>query len=191
MKYVAWWSHVDPDEAYAVETVGRSAAYVPSDLHRIGNAVEVTEQDICNAMSLYRMRKSLSPEVAQRLRVPVDRWLRSKTEGNPVDVFINLGTALEALYLGDGSSTGEVRFRLAVRAAWHLGNDAQERILLRTEFAKIYDLRSKAAHTGSLKTTDASPEFTARAQDLCRQSLTTIIRDGKFPDWDELIMGSA
>lgn len=190
VKCVAWWSYIDPDEAYAVETTGRSAAYVPSDIHGTADSVEVTADDIRDAMSRYRAWKSLSPGVARRLRVPVDRWMRSKT-GDAVDAFINLGTALEALYLGDGRYTGEVRFRLAVRAAWHLGSDARERISLRREFAKLYDVRSLATHTGSLEGTDASPELTTRAQELCRQSLTTIIQDGQFPNWDELIMGSA
>jgi hypothetical protein len=116
VKDVAWWSYVDPDEAYAVETMGGSASYDASAIHRTENAVDVTAEDIRNDMSLYRAWNSLSPGVAQRLRVLLERWIRSKA-GDRVDAFINLGTALEALYLGDSGFTGEVRFRLSVRAA--------------------------------------------------------------------------
>lgn len=191
VNYVSWWSYIDPDEAYAVDSMHSSAADIPSRVHRSGiPPIEVNEEDVRKAMSLYVTRKNLSSDVTRRLRVPIDRWMRSKTDPNPVDVFINLGTALESLFLGDIRYKGELRFRLALHAAWHLGSDAQERISLKREFARIYDLRSAAVHRGTLKDTDVSPEFTARAQKLCLKSITKIIQAGKFPDWNQLVMGS-
>ena len=190
VNYVSWWSHINPDEAYAVETSHSGPTYVPSRLHRSGTSIEVDEDDLQKAMSLYVTRKNLSVDVAQKLRVPMDRWMRSKSDTNPVDAFINLGTAMESLYLAGINYTGELRFRLALHAAWHLGGDAQERSSLKNEFTDIYDLRSSAVHTGTLSSNRASPEFTARAQELCLKSIVKIIQDGKFPDWNQLVMGS-
>lgn len=189
VNYVSWWSHIDPDEVYAVNSSRDSAGYIPSRVHKHSiSSIEVNERDIQEAMSLYVTRKNLDQNVAQKLRVPIDRWMKSKTDKNRVDAFINLGTALESLYLGDINGQGELGFRLALRAAWHLGNDAQERVALKKDFSKIYNLRSRAVHTGTLKESKASPEFTARAQELCLKSITKIMQGGEFPDWDQLVM---
>ena len=32
-------------------------------------------------------------------------------------------------------------------------------------------------------------EFIVEAQDLCQQSIIKILEDGKFPDWNNLILG--
>ena len=140
-------------------------------------------------MSLYITRKNLRSEVTQNLRVPMGRWMRSKMDTDPVDVFINLGTALESLYLQDIGNAGEYRFRMPLRAAWHLGNDRVGRSSLFGEFKKIYDLRSKAVHTGNLTQNERAPEFMEKAQKLCLESIIKIIEDGELPNWNELVMG--
>lgn len=188
VNYTAWWTHVDPDEAFAVTTTGRAAAW-SSLFHEKNKAIEVNAEDIQKAMSLYSARRDLRPEVARKLRVPIDRWLRSKADADPVDVFINLGTALESLYLNDAGYTGELRFRMALRAAWHLGDGSEERSTLLKKFKNIYDRRSKAVHTGSLKQRERAPEFMATAQKLCRQSIVKVVEDGDFPNWDQMVLG--
>lgn len=188
VNYTAWWTHVNPDEAYAVRRTGQSPAYSPL-FHRKNRAIEVNGEDIQKAMSLYRTRKNLGSEVSQKLRVPIDRWMRSKMDENPVDVFINLGTALESLYLNDTGNAGELRYRTALRAAWHLGNDRVDRSSLFDDFKKIYDRRSKAVHTGNLNQNERAPEFMAKAQKLCLKSIVKIIEDGEFPNWDKLVVG--
>ena len=188
VNYIAWWTHVDQDEAYAVETMGRSPAY-SSLFHRNGQTIKVTSEDVQKAMSLYSTRGNLRSEITNKLRVPIDRWMRSKMDANPVDVYINLGTALESLYLQDTGNAGELRFRMALRAAWHLGDSRADRSLLFDDFKKIYDRRSKAVHTGTLTQNGQAPEFMARAQRLCLNSIVKIIEAGKFPNWDQLVMG--
>ncbi len=68
------------------------------------------------ALALYRARRGLDTETARRLVVPIDRWIRSRTDRLTVDKFIDLGIALESLYINEGSTT-ELRFSLALRAA--------------------------------------------------------------------------
>ena len=188
VNYTAWWTHVNQDEAYAVGAERRSPSY-SSLFHTKNTAMEVNAEDVHKAMTLYSTRKSLSPEVTQKLQVPIGRWLRSKMDSNPVDVFINLGTALESLYLNDTGNAGELRYRMAHRAAWHLGNDSVDRSSLFDDFKKIYDRRSKAVHTGNLTQNEQVPEFMAKAQKLCLKAIVKIIEDGEFPNWDQLVMG--
>lgn len=188
VNYVAWWTHLNPDEAYAVGTEGRFPAYSPL-FHEKSTAKGFKEEDIQKAMSLYKIRKNLGSEVTQKLRVPIDRWRKSKMDGDPVDAFINLGTALESLYLNDAGNSGELRFRLAIRAAWHLGSGRVERSSLFDDFKKIYDRRSKAVHTGNLAKNERTPEFVANAQELCLRAIVKIIEDGDFPTWDDMVMG--
>ena len=188
VKYVAWWTYFDPYEAYAVKIGQSCPSYIPSMMNHSRNFVEIDEEDVQKAMSLYSTRKNLRPEVAQKLRVPIDRWTKSKMDENPVDAFINLGTALESLYSGDIRNAGEYRFRIAIRAAWYLGNSSVERKSLFDDFKKIYDRRSNAVHTGNLKQTERSPEFMAKAQELCLKSILNVIQDGEFPNWDQLVM---
>lgn len=162
--------------------------FTPSLLHE-RHSVPVSEANIKEAMSLYHARKTLKPKVAMKLKVPIDRWINSKAKGNTVDAFIDLGIALESLFLEDIQNSGEFRFRLSLRAAWYLGENMEKRQSLMREFRKIYDLRSSAVHTGDIASDESTPEFTQRAQDLCRQSIVKVIDQGQFPDWNRLVLG--
>ena len=64
-------------------------------------------------------------------------------------------------------------------------------------FGEIYDWRSKVVHTGKLPNKTKKTPFTHKevqqfienAQDRCRESILKILEDGKFPDWNSLILG--
>ena len=206
------WNHMDYDEIYNLRTsYGASSrvldiaseemddiynvrisygggSYIPS-LLRTNCFVTASETDIHEAMSLYRARKNLSPRFATKLKVSIDRWIKSKANLNKVDTFTDLGIALESLYLEDMPDSGEFRFRLSLRAAWYLGKNLETRQALMRDFRKIYDLRSRAVHTGDIRSEAATREFTQRAQDLCLQSIIKIIENGRFPDWNQLVLG--
>ena len=79
-----------------------------------------------------------------------------------------------------------------------MGKDKVEREVLIDEFKAIYTLRSKAVHNGVVpekikvrkgEEPIATSEFIPKAQDLCRQSIMKILEEGKFPDWNNLILG--
>ena len=65
------------------------------------------------------------------------------------DKIIDLLIAAEALLLSDGSYTGEVRYRLAHRAALFLAEADETRRIIFKRMGVAYDLRSKVAHGGS------------------------------------------
>ncbi len=161
-----------------------------------GDSTKAGKAEIDEAKRLYEVLVNLDSNIGEKLQIPIDRWIKSKTGGNPIDKIIDLGIALEALYIPDGGS-GEITFKLAARATWHLGRDKEHRKKLKKEFTQIYDWRSKAVHTGALPTKKKRKPFTEeevvkfiqRAQHLCRQSIMKILEEGKFPEWNDLILG--
>ena len=161
-----------------------------------GNSTEVGETQIEEAKRLYHILVNLGSNISEKLQIPIDRWIKSGTSKAVVDRMIDLGIAFEALYLLDGER-GEIRFKLAVRAAWHLGKDKDDRNELLTKFKQIYDHRSNAVHSGKLDEKvkfggERIPisEFIEKAQGLCRESIMKILEDGRFPNWNDLILGS-
>ena len=84
--------------------------------------------------SVGRWRRCGSP--TSHLRIAADRWRRSKRSdgyARLVDQYIDLRLALESLYLKDfvNEHSQEMRFRLALFGAWHLGGSLDERRSIR------------------------------------------------------------
>ena len=162
-----------------------------------GTPTESGESEIEEARHLYQILKtSLNSADEKRLQIAIDRWVRSWTNEDSVDSIIDLGIAFEVLYVPD-SGRGEIRFKLAVRAAWHLGKDKEDRNKLLKQLKQIYDHRSKAVHSGQpdppVKFGEdevSISEFIARARDVCRKSIMKVLYDRRFPDWNSLILGS-
>ena len=92
---------------------------------------------------------NLNKNTGNNLQIPIDRWIKSKTSINPVDKIIDLGIALEAIYLPK-NKTDQLSLSLRLRASWHLGKNKSERKELIDEFDAIYTLRSKAVHNGEV-----------------------------------------
>jgi len=188
------WTHVSDDEFFNIKSgMGGGMSYDAAGFNN-PPSTELTEFGLSEARALYQNMLHLSPQTHNSLQIPLNRWIKSKGVGSYVDKMIDLGISLEALYLRD--THDELRFRLSIRAAWHLGQTKDARKALFGDFRQIYDLRSKAVHTGALPdqvTIDgeriSTSEFVDQAQDLCAKSLKKVIADGQLPDWDTLILG--
>ena len=161
-----------------------------------GKTKKVGPDEIDEAKRLYHILDK-NPVIRKDLRIPIDRWIKSKASGSGVDKIIDLGIALEALYLYDTGDNRELSFRLRLRAAWHLGKNEEDRKNLIKRFGEIYNCRSNAVHNGELGETVKSGgnqiptrEFIERSQDLCLESILKILDDGGFPAWDRLILGA-
>ena len=142
--------------------------------------------------TIYRGITDLPTGTWEKLRIPIDRWAKSMAEENPIDQIIDLGIALESLYVPESQT--EVSLRLALHAAWHLGENKTRRLKLRKDFQLIYWARSDVVHTGKLrpktvKSMSDVPKFVSRVQELCRQGITKVIEAGEIPKWEDLIMG--
>ena len=120
-------------------------------------------------------------------RIPIYRWVASKTNKYPEDRIIDLSIALEAIYLF-GGERGEIAYRLALRAARYLRGSREQRKRLFGTIKKIYKHRSKIAHGGRIKDKKL-PEFEAvikEAQNLCRESILKILEEKVTPKWNDI-----
>ena len=154
-----------------------------------GEPIHVGETEIDKAKYLYCILDR-NADIREKLRIPIDRWMKSKTPRNPIDKIIDLGIAFEALYITSKNNIGK---KLRHRASWYLAENPAHQQELETEFEAIYDYRSKAVHEGKLDEEieiqgQRMPkwEFIESVQDRCRQSIIEIIKDGEFPDWKTL-----
>ena len=183
----AHWLHLDDDHICKVGFAMSDAPAMSSRQQRDSRLINASEETVEFATKLYWARKNLSRETAARLNVTIDRWIRSYEDMFLVDKFIDLGIALESLYL-DGIRD-ELRFRLALHAAWHLGTNSAEKERLMRDFREVYDLRSRAVHTGSVEDTKTARGVLSRVQEYCRWAIIDIISRGTFPDWNKLVLG--
>ena len=160
-------------------------------------STKVDQAKIDRVKRYYKILDNLNSSIAERLQIPIGRWIKSKTSANSVDRMIDLGIALEGIYLPT-ENVEQLSFQFRLRASWHLGKKQADRKKLMDEFKAIYSLRSKAVHNGKLppavkirkgEEPIATSEFIPRAQNLCRKSILKILEDGKFPDWNNLILG--
>ena len=162
--------------------------------NRFRNSTAADEDHIEKAKCLYKSLVDLDSGDRKKLQITIDRWVKSKESGREVDKIIDLGISLEALYVPEGG--GDTTYKLAIRAARHLGKDKKDREDLLAKFKQIYNCRSKAVHAGHVDTTVKFGEekisrskFITHAQDLCLRSITKILDKGKFTNWDSLILG--
>ena len=189
------WEFWAADELFNVTNgVHKMTQYHDTDL--LGSSTEAGEAQIDEAKRLYHILINLNSRVREKLRIPIDRWIMSKTNKNYVDKMIDLGIAFESVYLSDINPKTELSFRFRLHAFWHLGTDKEHRQVLMKEFRAIYDCRSDAVHKGKLDQTvkfgeEHIPisEFIQRAQDLCWESIVKILEAGEFPEWNDLILG--
>ena len=194
VQFTSKWRFLPKDELYNLSFgMSREFARLPG---RLESVTKVEDTQIEEAKCLYHILVNLDANVREKLRIPIDRWIKSKADQDPVDKMIDLGVAFETLYLSGISETTELSFRFRLHASWHLGKDKEDRNELLTKFRQIYDCRSKAVHRGKLDEQvkfggERIPisEFIKRAQDLCRGSIIKILEDGQFPDWNSLILG--
>ena len=162
--------------------------------NRFRNSTKADEDHIEKAKCLYKSLVDFDSNDRNKLQIPIDRWIKSIAPESDVDKMIDLGIALEALYVTDGG--GDTTYKLAIRAARHLGKDKKDREDLLAKFKQIYKCRSKAVHAGHVDTTVkfgkekiSMSKFITHAQDLCLRSIKKILDKGKFTDWDSLILG--
>lgn len=128
-----------------------------------------------------------------KTRRAVSRWLSSKDTSEVLDDrFIDIRIALESLYLQDfsGEQSQEMRFRLALFAAWHLGANLSERREVRRRLREAYDMASRAVHAGHVEFNEENKVLLRDAQDLCRRGIFKLLEHGQPEDWGDLILGA-
>jgi len=122
-----------------------------------------------------------------KLRLAIDRLVRSRTEFSHVDKAIDLGLAAEVLLMHDAQpSNTEIRHKVGLRSGWLLGTSPEDRKIQADAMRKLYDARSSAAHSATLGKTKFDP---AAADDLVAKLINRVLEVGHLPAWDDLTMG--
>ena len=126
------------------------------------------------------------------LGIPMGRWKSSKHPNARLeDRYIDLRIALETLYLRDlgDKYRGELRFRLALTGAWHLGTGAAERERIRKALLDAYDAASGVVHAGVVPRKTPGSTL-SEGQALCRRGLLKLLEEGGPPNWSALLVGA-
>jgi hypothetical protein len=144
----------------------------------------------CNeAQKLHKAFISLSNKKKSALRLPIERLNVAMRRVSNVDAAIDLGIALESIFLSDlQDDRGELTFRLKLRASRFLGGSLTERKKLFKIFGDLYSIRSRAVHTGKLpEKLDKMPvkDLLDKGFRLTANAITQIILEGS-PNWHNL-----
>ena len=172
-----------------------------------GDSVKAGQSEIDKAKCLYHDLINLNSKTQGKLKIAINRWIKSKTHQTPEDKIIDLAIAFEALYLP--ADNNELTFKLSVRASWYLGNDKKDREELLAVFKAFYKVRSRVVHGGEPQENvtiggESVPiaQFVTKVQNLCLKSMEKImnhcLKDRKFLSsprkdieyWDSLILGT-
>ena len=193
IEWITNWNYTDPDQVFVVhgEHISASSIISHDGLRRRGSTI-VDAGQVEEAVSLYASMKGLEEGTDQKLQVPIRRWIKSKTDETLVDSFIDLGIALESLYL-DGGNRQELSYRLRTRAALFLRDEIQDRMEVTKNVNEIYEIRSQAVHQGTVKSKNSPKELKEKAEELCRESIIKVIHHaratGKLPEWSRIELG--
>ena len=195
---LAWWRQIDNDQMYNISGHSIDALTKSVQADRVSTSAPATQTEIDEAVRIYRKLTEWDAKTKNSLNVAISRWIKSMTDEVQVDKMIDLGIAFESLFLSDsGGNSGEIRYRFSLRGAYLMAEGGEEREAMFNEFKSIYNARSRAVHkgqfSGRLKVHGRTvPEhaFVKHAQDLCLMTLMKVVDDGKFPVWDELVLGN-
>jgi len=154
-----------------------------------GRATPLPEKDAVEASRLFSTWVGLTEGRKAELRVPMQRLNSAMRRPSLVDSAIDLGIALESIFLPDGR--GALTFRLRVRAARWLGSTPGERRRLSAVVGDLYAVRSKAVHEGRVPDRvhrRETRELLEEGYELTARALVALISKGD-PDWDAVTYG--
>ena len=120
----------------------------------------------------------------RRLATLPSRAGRFGTEDRLLDTAISL----ETMYSLDAP---EITYKLGTRAAHYLGTTGEERIQIFRKIKDFYSARSALVHgsRGRSRRIDHG-EALSEGQQLARETLLALLRDGSAPEWDRLVMSA-
>jgi Apea-like HEPN len=168
---------------------GASAGWLSGRERFDGKDVEVDVEDAEALAALYFGIDDARPR--ETLHIPLDRLDRAVRGDDLADRSIDLGIALEALLLHEPGKQyqGELKFRLALHGAWLGGDDPQDRAEIQKTLKDVYDLRSRAVHTGRVEPNQKNYEMIERGTLLCKRLILKMIQADGRVEWSTLLLG--
>lgn len=140
------------------------------------------------------------PDRSQRRLAVALRRLRYSTERvESEDRVIDMGIALEALFVDEGEYRNQRKI-IARRGSWYFADSPQERERTRSSLKEFYDLRSKVVHGNAdvLKkhreeVGQRSPiaDLIAAVSEVIRAGLKDMIAEGRPEDWEKSKNGAS
>ena len=130
-----------------------------------------------------------------KLKVCINRF----NYANDIDLYstdklIDYMIAFESLYLKDNK---ELSYKLSIRVACFLGKDKNEKEQIFKEIKKAYNIRSKMVH-GRTFNIDSPIKFKKRELSFeeflvivechLRNSIYKLVKIGKIPNWDKIVL---
>jgi hypothetical protein len=170
--------------------------HLPYSLEGTGHLTRLWPAQTDRAQEIFQRFKTLPSSFRTRLGTPMSRLNSAMRRRHEADTAIDLGIALESLFLGD-SEGGEKKFQASTRCAFLLGSDPADRHRLFDLAGCIYHLRNRAVHRGQVVPGDLKGPFKGRPlrsvlEDggrLMADALMHFIATGVEPAWEELLLG--
>ncbi len=182
------WTHdwLDSGDLAAFNVFDGSSHRASTDESSWDDTVLLRQEHLETARDIDVQRHARA-QSSKAVDMAIKRWISSKRPGATLaDRYIDLRIALEVLFLPPGR--GELRFRLALLGAWHLGADFEERRRYYKLLGKAYDFGSAAVHTGDVKDTPANRDTLAAAQRACRKGILKRLAETEQPGRDAVNM---
>jgi hypothetical protein len=136
-------------------------------------------------------------EAGEQVQSAGNRFSEARYHHRPEDHLLDLVIAAEALFGGGG--TQEVSYKVRLRAAAFLGQDAGSRRQIFEDFKTAYDLRSTTAHGGKLtkrqrQQKERLPQLIMRMEQHIRDAFRRGASMSKWPsthqEWDDALLGA-
>jgi hypothetical protein len=163
--------------------------YTPAYLEGPPHYDTWTEDHCLTTTRLFSIFQGLSERTKDALRLPMRRLNSAMRRISRADRAIDLGIALEALFLSDlDEDRGEITFRLSLRMARYLRHDSEKRTSVFKTAKKLYGLRSTAIHTGQISADKATSEILQEGSLLTAEAIRRFIEDGP-PNWQAIQLG--
>ncbi|MBP5948277.1 MULTISPECIES: HEPN domain-containing protein [unclassified Pseudomonas] len=158
---------------------------------RVSHNVQVGLPDFDGFEELVLKFISLTEKDRTHLAVSLHRLNEAVRHRSEVDKALDLGIALESLLLSGKKEKEQLSLQFRLRGAWLLGQNGSHRTELYRQFQELYDLRSMAAHTGTVSLKKGSvSDVLSNGQRLCADAIKRIIENGGYPDWGALVVGA-
>jgi hypothetical protein len=166
---------------------GMTSGWQSSPRERFRQEIEVSREKV---EALGEAYFSVDPQKRTKfLRIPLDRLGRAGREYDFADRAIDLGIALESLLLHDIGDRGELSFRLSLRGAWLVGDSSKERLEIQKALKTLYDLRSRAVHSGVVDRIAENQNIITDATEICKRLIRKIIELKCEVGWQTIVVG--
>ncbi len=155
------------------------------------NSGEVGEEDIKVCKAFLDLEKAQK----EKLYIPLSRLNNAIIRKNHKDKVLELGIAIESIFLNDNDSASELTYRVQLRAAKLLGrcSNLSEKQAISKLFKDLYGYRSKVAHGGVLKDSDDLRRHIEEGISKTAQAIKIILLQANSVKewkefWDKLVL---